>query len=577
MYNHWKVKELSDEEKKIASLLAQKYKLLTSITSLMVQRGVRSVDEAEHFLEPRLSELHDPFLMKDMDAAVRRINQAIGNKERILIYGDYDVDGTTAVALVYKYLRQITPLLEFYIPDRYTEGSGISDKALDFAKESGCTLLITLDCGTKEVLMIEKAAELGIDVIVCDHHLPGRERPNCVALLNPKAPDSGYPFKELSGCGVGFKLMQAFAMSNRSDKRGLYDLVDLVAVSCAADLVELRDENRILAYYGLKKLNRHPTMGLKGLINVSGISNQTLDISDIIFKIGPRINASGRIQNGRESVELLLSKNPKDALKRSVNLDKYNTQRREIDQSITQEANEIVEGFKDMDQHKVIVVYDPSWHSGVIGIVASRLSEKYNRPTIVLSDSDSQTISGSARSVRGFNIYSLIERCSDLLENFGGHPFASGLTIKKKNFHRFIKEVTEIADREISLDDLTPVLHIEEELKLREITPKFRRQLLKLAPFGHGNEPPIFVTYGVVCVTPPRITGYQGSHLKLVLSMPDQMPIMQAMAYNQADKLAMLQQDTSFDVAYTIDEFTRQGHHNIQLNIKDIRLHTADL
>lgn len=328
MYNHWKINELTDEEKKIASLLAQEYKLLTSITSLMVQRGVRSVDEASHFLEPRMSELHDPFLMKDMDAAVQRINQAIGDKERILIYGDYDVDGTTAVALVYKYLRQITPSLEFYIPDRYSEGSGISDMGLDFARERGCTLLITLDCGTKEVEMIDKAAELGIDVIVCDHHLPGPVRPNCIAMLNPKAPDSGYPFKELSGCGVGFKLMQAFAMSNRSDKRGLHDLVDLVAVSCAADLVELKDENRILAYYGLKKLNRHPTVGLKGLINVSGISNQTLDISDIIFKIGPRINASGRIQNGREAVELLLSKNPKDALKRSVNLDKYNTQRR---------------------------------------------------------------------------------------------------------------------------------------------------------------------------------------------------------------------------------------------------------
>lgn len=572
MNHQWNIDTLTEEDKEVADRLTQAGKLFPLVGDLVIRRGVRTPDDLRKYLEPSLDDLHDPFLMAGMSDAVHRINRAIGNKEKILVYGDYDVDGTTAVTLVYRYLRMVTAYIDYYIPDRYEEGSGISRQSVDYAVSEGFSLVIALDCGIKANDMVEYARTKGIDYIICDHHRAGETLPPAVANLNPKLPDSGYPCTELSGCGVGFKLMQAFAISNGSDMRGLYELLDLVAVSIAADLVPLVDENRTLAHFGLKKLNQNPALGLKGIIDVSGIKSKHLDISDIIFKIGPRLNASGRMQSGRESVELLLARSQKEAKALSHHIDEYNTQRRQLDLSITRDANDIVEGFTDMEGRKVIIVYDPSWHNGVIGIVASRLSEKYNRPTIVLTDTANNLVNGSARSVENYDVYNLIESCQDVLENFGGHPFAAGLTIKKKNLHRFIQKANQLAEKELRVSDMMPKFRVDAEIKLKDITPVLRRQIEWMAPFGPGNEEPLFCTHGVVCVTPPRATGFKKSHLRLVLSMPHQMPIMQAIAYNQAPLLAELTLDTPFDILYTIEEQVWKGKKSIQLNIKDIHI-----
>lgn len=572
MSHEWDISTLTEEEKELANELRSRHKLLPVVADILVQRGIDSPQLLRNYLEPKLSDLHDPFLMNDMHKAIKRINKAIGNKEKILIYGDYDVDGTTAVTLVYKYLRKVTANIDYYIPDRYAEGSGISTQGVDYAHRNGFTLIIALDCGIKAVNKVAYAASLGIDFIICDHHVPDDVLPTAVALLNAKLPDSTYPFDELSGCGVGFKLMQAFAISNGSDMRSLYDLLDLVAVSIAADIVPLVGENRILAYHGLRNLNQNPAIGLKGIIEVSGLRSKELDISDITFKIGPRINASGRMQSGRESVDLLLARTPKEAKAMSHHIDEYNNKRRELDREITHEAKNIVESFTDIEDRKVIIVYDPAWFKGVIGIVASRLSEKYNRPTIVLTDTTEGLVCGSARSSEGFDIYTCIESCKDILENFGGHPYAAGMTIKKSNLHKFIKMMNEKAEQTFSTESFTPRHRVDAELSLKEITPMLRRQIKKMAPFGPGNEKPIFCTRGVVCVTPPRVMGRKKNHLKMVVSMPGEMPFFQAFAYNQSDALAALSKGQEFDILYNIEEHNSMGKKMVQLIIIDIHV-----
>lgn len=574
MSHKWDIPVLTDEEKELASAFRGRHKLLPVISEILIQRGVKSHSHLRNFLEPKLSDLHDPFLMNDMHKAIARLNKAIGNKEKILIYGDYDVDGTTAVTLVYKYLRTVTTNIDYYIPDRYAEGSGISQQGVDYAHLNGCSLIITLDCGIKAVNKVAYAASLGIDFIICDHHVPDEILPEAVALLNAKIPGSTYPFDELSGCGVGFKLMQAFAISNGSDLRSLYDLLDLVAVSIAADIVPLVGENRILAYHGLKNLNQNPALGLKGIIEVSGLKSKELDISDITFKIGPRINASGRMQSGRESVDLLLARTSKEAKVMSHHIDEYNNKRRELDREITHEAKNIVESFTDIEDRKVIIVYDPAWFKGVIGIVASRLSEKYNRPTIVLTDTTEGLVCGSARSSEGFDIYTCIENCKDILENFGGHPYAAGMTIKKSNLHKFIKMMNEQAEQTFSTESFIPRHHVDAEIDLKDITPMLRRQIKKMAPFGPGNEKPVFCTRGVVCVTPPRVMGRKKNHLKMVVSMPGEMPFFQAFAYNQSDALVALSKGQEFDILYNIEEHNNLGKKMVQLIIIDIHIPT---
>lgn len=572
----WKYEPLTEAQKKLAEDLGSEAKLLPSIIEIVIKRGISSPQELSAYLKPSLGDLHDPFLMPDMEKAVSRLNKAIGNKEKIMVYGDYDVDGITAVTLVYKYFRYITSAIEYYIPDRYEEGSGISRQAIDYAHSKGVRVMIVLDCGIKANDMVAYAKSLGIDIIICDHHVPDDDLPEAVANLNPKLKGSPYPFKELSGCGVGYKLLQAFSMSNGTEKRLLENMLDLVAVSIAADLVPLEGENRVLAYYGLKKLNRRPSIGLKSIINISGLQNKQLDMTDIIFKIGPRINASGRVQSGRESVDLLLARDAKEAKEMSYHIDEYNNQRRQIDHSITQEANEIVESFTDMEDRKIIIVYDPSWHNGVIGIVASRLSERYNRPTIVLTDTHDDRVNGSARSVMGYDIHNLLEAHKDILDNFGGHPFAAGLTIQKKHLHQFIQSATQQADQELTMEDLQPRHVVDYPLDLEDITPRLRRQLRSLSPYGPSNEKPLFVTKGVVSVTPPRLMGYKNSHLRLMISMPNQMPIYQAVAYNQADLLPLIAKGKTFDILYSIDEYQRKGKYSVQLNIVDIHIEGAE-
>ncbi|MDO5017630.1 MAG: single-stranded-DNA-specific exonuclease RecJ [Porphyromonas sp.] len=568
----WKYFPLDQEQKAAVAHLAAEARLLPSVVEVIMKRGIQDIESLNHYLSPSLKDLYDPFLMTGMDAAVNRLNKAIGNKEKILVYGDYDVDGITAVTLVYKYLRYITTNIDYYIPDRYEEGSGISKRAIDFAHDEGVTLMIALDCGIKANDMVAYAKGLNIDIIICDHHVPDADLPEAVANLNPKLPGSRYPFKELSGCGVGYKLMQAFGNSNGTEPRMLDNMLDLVAISIAADLVPLVGENRILAHFGLKKLNHRPSVGLRGIINVSGLQSKQIDMSDIIFKIGPRINASGRVQSGRESVDLLLTRDAKEAKVMSHHIDEYNNQRRLIDHSITQEANEIVESFTDMEDRKIIIVYDPSWHNGVIGIVASRLSERYNRPTIVLTDTHDDMINGSARSVMGYDIHTVLEANKDILENFGGHPFAAGFTIQKRHLHQFIQSATAIVDQDLTVEDLQPKHDIDLPLELADINSTLRRQLRRMAPYGPGNEKPLFSTRGVVSVTPPRLMGYKKSHLRLMISMPNEMPIYQAVAYNQADLLPLIAKGKPFDILYYIEESQWQGRYMVQLNIRDIHI-----
>ena len=515
----WILKETADPE--TVSRLASELGIDPVLAGLLVQRGIRTFQEARAFFRPELQSLHDPFLMKDMDAAVERVRRAVVSGEKILVYGDYDVDGTTAVSLVYSFLRDLTPGVEFYIPDRYDEGYGVSDKGISWASENGFGLIITLDCGIKAGEKVAKAASLGIDMIICDHHLPENDIPAAVAVLDPKRADCGYPFDDLSGCGVGFKLVQAYASRYGVPFEKLIPLLDLTVVSIASDLVSVTGENRILAHFGLKRLNESPRQGLLAMIRLSGLEPSHISIDDIVFKIGPRINAAGRMETGRMAVELLTATDVSEAMRIAGEINEYNNERKSIDREITRAALEMVQSGGNLSDGHATIVYDPSWHKGVVGIVASRLVEAFYRPTIVLTRSNG-LITGSARSVHGFDLYGAIESCADILENFGGHIYAAGLTLREENLAEFCRRIDSYVGSTISDEMLTPVLYIDSRLDFSRITPKFFRILKQFQPFGPGNVAPVFETDNVYDNGNGRKVGAEGGHLKLELIQEEQ-------------------------------------------------------
>ena len=535
---------------------------------IMAKRGIKE-ENARHFFHPQLTELHDPFLMKDMDKAVERLNEAMGRKERIMVYADYVVDGCTAVALVYKFLQQYYSNIDYYIPDRYDEGYGVSRKGIEYANETGVKLIIILDCGIKAIEEIQYAKELGIDFIICDHHVPDDEMPSAVAILNPKRSDDSYPFKHLCGCGVGFKLMQAFAKSNGIPFSMLIPLLDFCAVSIAADIVPVTDENRIIAYHGLKQLNQNPNIGLKAIIDICGLSGRTLSMTDIVFKIGPRINASGRMENGRESVDLLVEKDFATALSKAKHINEYNEQRKDIDKQMTEEANQIVSRLESQQKHSSIVLYDENWKKGVIGIVASRLTEIYVRPTVVLTK-DGDIATGSARSVAGFDIYSAIKSCRDILMNFGGHTYAAGLTLRWDDVKIFRERFQKYVDEHILPEHTEAALNIDAVIDFKDITKKMHAELKKFGPFGPGNPKPLFCTTEVYDFGTSKVVGREQEHIKLELVDSKSNNVMNGIAFGQSGSARYIKSKRSFDIAYTIEDNVFK-HNEIQLQIEDIR------
>ena len=571
MTKRWCLKTYTEEEVRSQEVLVKELNLNPVISRLLVQRGITSPDGVKKFYKPSLNDLHDPFLMLDMHSAVKRLNKALGNNEKILIYGDYDVDGTSAVSLVYRFLRPYSTMLDYYIPDRYDEGYGISYKGINYAEEKGITLIIALDCGIKAIDKVKYAKEKGIDFIICDHHMPDDQLPDALAVLDAKRTDSIYPYEHLSGCGVGYKFMQAFAMSNDIPFSTLECLLELTAISIASDIVPITGENRILAYYGLKQLNHNPSVGIKGIIKTSGLTGKEITTSDIVFKIGPRINASGRMMNGREAVDLLLARDEKSANEKSVNIDQYNDERREMDRRITEEANAIINEFKDIDDHKGIVVYNPDWHKGVIGIVASRLTEKYYRPAVVLTKS-SELITGSARSIGGFDMYKAIESCRDLLENFGGHTYAAGLSLREENLKEFIDRFMKIASEEVTPEQMVPQIDIDAVIQLKEINNALMNDLKKMNPFGPDNEKPVFCSYRVYDFGTSKVVGKEGAHLKLELIDDSSKTPVHAIAFGMSEHAKYILNRDPVDICYTIEENVYNGITSIQLMIKDIRL-----
>jgi single-stranded-DNA-specific exonuclease len=550
MHFKWKYNEPTQKEELIIGELSQKLSISPILARLLVNRGIHTESAAKRFFHPQLQNLLDPFLLKDMDVAVDRLNDAMGRKERILVYGDYDVDGCTAVALVYKFLRQFYSNVDYYIPDRYDEGYGVSHKGIDYANETGVKLIIILDCGIKAIEEIAYAKSLGIDFIVCDHHVPDETMPDAAAIINPKRPDDEFPFKHLCGCGVGFKFMQAFASNNGIPFSRLSPLLDFCAVSIAADIVPVTGENRILAYYGLKQLNQNPSVGLKAIIDICGLNGREISMSDIVFKIGPRINASGRMETGKESVDLLVEKNFTEALKLAKRIDEYNEQRKDIDKQMTEEANQ-------------------NWKKGVIGIVASRLTEIYFRPTVVLTR-DGDLATGSARSVTGFDIYSAIKNCRDLLMNFGGHTYAAGLTLKWKDVPEFRRRFQEYVDNHIQSEQTEAALNIDGEIDFKDINKRLYTELKKFAPFGPANQKPIFCSFGVYDYGTSKVVGREQEHIKLELVDSKSSTVLSGIAFGQSASARYIKSHRSFDIAYTIEEnvFKRNA---IQLQIEDIR------
>ncbi len=575
MTSRWNYLPLSAEKQKLESELARRYAKVSPISELLVQRGIQSIDEAEKFFHPSLRDLHDPFLMPDMDKAVDRLNRAMGAKERILVYGDYDVDGTTAVALVYRYLQNFYSEIDYDIPTRYDEGYGISMHAIDEAAAAGVKLIIILDCGIKANAEIAYAKTLGIDFIICDHHVPDEQLPDAVAILNPKLEGSTYPCSHLSGCGVGYKLMQAFSISNGIGTGELEGMLDLVAVSIAADIVPMVDENRVMAYHGLKRLNSNPNVGLRGIIRICGLPGKEITISDVIFKIGPRINASGRMQSGREAVDLLVSRDTKDANERAAAIDQYNKDRKELDKRITDEANAILSARgDDVSEHKSIVIYNPEWHKGIIGIVASRLTELYYKPSVVLTRGNEDGIAtGSSRSVQGFDVYKAVEASRDLLENFGGHTYAVGLSLREENIPEFTRRFEEYVATNILPSQLTPQLDIDAILPFTRITPEFVSMLRMFAPFGPGNQKPVFCTRNVKDFGTSRIVGRNNEHIKLEIVDDTSGKVFNGIAFNMARYFDHIHQGKPFDICYTIEENKhRNATSSIQLQVKQIRL-----
>lgn len=562
------LKELGDIA--VVKQLANELGVSVPLAHLMTQRGIMSREDAVSFFKPKLTDLHDPFLMKDMSNAVERLTSAINKNEKILIYGDYDVDGITAVSLVYSFLEEQSSNVEYYIPDRYEEGYGLSKRGLDYALEVNCKLVITLDCGIKSVDKIAYARARGMDVIVCDHHYPGDEIPSAVAVLDPKQPGCNYPYKELSGCGVGFKLIHAYSKIHSIPFDKIVSYLDLVAVSIASDIVPITGENRVLAYYGLKQLNSAPRMGLNEIIKKLEIKKQ-LSIEDIVFKIGPRINAAGRMETGSKAVELLISNDVKQASIISKEINNFNTERRTIDREITSEAMKMIAGDQKKISSKTTVLYDPDWKKGVIGIVASRLIETYYRPTVILTESNGFA-TGSARSVQGYDLYQAIEACSDLLESFGGHMFAAGLTLKKENIGEFSKRFENYVASTITKDQLMPTIDIDIELSFSEITEKFYDFISMFCPFGPENMSPVFVSYNIRDFGSGRRVGKSREHLKLDLFQgSDTTKILPAIAFGQANHFEHIKAGQPIDICYSIEMNEFRGKQNLQLNIKDIK------
>ena len=565
----WTYDELTPEESARAALLAKEVAIHPALGSLLVRRGITTPAEARRFFRPQLSELHDPFLMNDMQAAVDRLNDALGRKERILVYGDYDVDGCTAVALVYKFLAQFYSNIDFYIPDRYNEGYGISRKGVDFAAETGVRLIIVLDCGIKAVDEIAYARSQGIDIIICDHHVPDEVLPPAVAILNPKRSDNTYPFTHLSGCGVGFKFMQAFAENNGISMSCLTSLLDLCAVSIASDLVPITGENRILASHGLRCLNTNPGIGLQAIIEVCGLADRELSMSDIIFKIGPRINASGRMQNGREAVELLVEKDCRTATATAARINLYNEARKDLDKQMTEEAIEQVRQQPDIQTRRSIVIYNEEWHKGVIGIVASRLTEQYYRPAVVLTRSEGMA-TGSARSVSGFDVYKAVQSCADLLTNFGGHTYAAGLTLKAENVPEFARRFEAYVAEHILKEQTKATLAIDACLDFSDVTFRFYQQLKRFAPFGPGNDRPVFCTHRVFDYGTSKVVGRGQEHIKLELVDNKSNNVMNGIAFGQSSQARYIKTKRAFDICYAIEENSHK-RGEVQLQIEDIR------
>ena len=569
MHFKWNYDTPTSERKQAAKELADKIGMSPILADLLIRRGIKTESAAKRFFRPMLSELIDPFLMNDMDIAVDRLNDAMGRKERIMVYGDYDVDGCTAVALVYKVLQQFYSNIEYYIPDRYDEGYGVSRKSIDEAKEKGVKLIIVLDCGIKAIDEIAYAKELGIDFIICDHHVPDEEMPPAVAILNPKRKDSTYPFHHLSGCGVGFKFMQAFAKNNGIPFSRLMPVLDFCAVSIASDIVPVVGENRTLAFHGLKQLNQNPSVGLKAIIKICGLNGREITMSDIVFKIGPRINASGRMQNGKEAVDLLVERDFKTALLEASQINGYNEQRKDIDKQMTEEANLIVSKLENQQHLSSIVLSGENWKKGVIGIVASRLTEIYFRPTVVLTVVDGMA-TGSARSVAGFDIYDAIKSCRDLLENFGGHTYAAGLSMKVENIPAFRKRFQEYVNKHILPEQTQAILDIEEEIDFKDITKKMLTDIKKFAPHGPSNPKPLFCTHNVYDYGTSKVVGRMQEHIKLELVDSKSSNVMNGIAFGQSSSALFIKSKRSFDIVYTIEE-NAYKHGEVQLQIEDIK------
>ena len=566
----WILRENADAE--TVSQLSSELGVDPVLSELLVQRGVGTFQQARSFFRPDLGNLYDPFLMKDMDKAVERLRKAVTSGEKILVYGDYDVDGTTAVSLVYSFLSSLTPDVDFYIPERYDEGYGVSYKGIDWAAENGFTLIITLDCGIKANEKVDYAQAKGIDIIICDHHLPENELPKAMAVLDPKREDCTYPFDDLSGCGVGFKLVQAYSQRYGIPFETLIPLLDLLVVSIASDLVSVTDENRILAHFGLKQLNGSPREGLLAMIQLSGLEPTHITIDDIVFKIGPRINAAGRMESGRIAVELLTASDAETAFRIGTEINEHNNERKNIDRRITQEALDMVRNGSCLSSGNATIVYNPQWHKGVVGIVASRLVEAFYKPTIVFTQSQGGLVTGSARSVHGFDLYDAIESCSDLLENFGGHLYAAGLTLKEENLLKFCERIENFISGRIVPQMQTPVVEIDAKLNFAQITPKFLRILKQFQPFGPGNTAPVFLTENVYDNGNGRKVGAEGGHLKLEL-IQESHPYhhISAIAFNMAGFFDHIKAGNPIDICYSIVENYYRGTANTQLRIKDMR------
>ncbi len=565
----WNYEAPTPEQTEAAARLAAEANVSPVMALMLMQRGLTTAADIHAYFRPQLPALHDPFLMRDMDVAVQRLNDAMGRKERILVYGDYDVDGCTAVALVYRFLQQYYSNIDYYIPDRYDEGYGVSMRSLQTAYEQGVRLVIILDCGIKAIDEIAYAKSLGIDFIICDHHVPDEQLPPAVAVLNAKRTDNTYPYLDLSGCGVGFKFMQAFAISNGIAFSKLIPLLDLVAVSIAADIVPIMGENRILAYHGLRQLSQNPSVGLKAVIDICGMDGRDITMNDIIFKIGPRINASGRMQNGRESVSLLVEHNPQRAMELAEQINQYNDERKELDKRMTEEATELVSGWTDLEEKSSIVIYNEDWHKGVIGIVASRLTETFFRPAVVLTRTG-DSVTGSARSVNGFDVYKAVQACSDLLENFGGHTYAAGLSLPVENVDAFAKRFEEYVSEHISQELTSPSIDIDAVISFRDINRRFQNDLKRMRPYGPDNRKPVFCTRQVYDYGTSKVVGRKQEHIKLELVDSNSNNVMNGIAFGQSSEARYIKTKRAFDIVYTIEENTHK-RGEVQLQIEDIR------